>query len=290
MKKKYSFVILVALCLMPLVMRAQDSVTITFVVNDSTNGTINPAPGTYTFAEGEEYSVTATAVDGYRLMGWVITVEHNGEMSYIPLDTAVATLTANADVVNGSWAYNVVAIFETADIYLDSLTVVVEVNHPYMGTTTPEPGIYHYGPGETFFIQAEANEGYEFIGWHFTISHPTFGVSQYEDMLMPYNSVGPIAVDYSLLGYVNRLVALFAPLEVEGVEGVDAVDFNAYGTDGRIFLNGAEGREVYLFDIYGRMLHHSSSANITETYTVPSMGVYLIRVEGLGSKLVLVTR
>ena len=113
MKKRYSLVILAALFLMPLVLRAQEPVTITFSVNDSTNGTIDPAPGTYTFVEGEEYSISATAADGYRLMGWVITLEHNGEMTYIPLDTAVATLTANADVVNGSRVYTVVAVFET---------------------------------------------------------------------------------------------------------------------------------------------------------------------------------
>lgn len=290
MKKFYFSAIIAVLFLMPQVLMAQDSVTITFAVNDSAIGVINPAPGTYVFAEGEEYSVTATAADGYRIMGWVIVGEHDGVVFSSPLDTAVATLTATADVIEGCSTYTVLAIFETADVYADSMTVVIEVNNPHMGTTTPVPGVYHYGRGQTIFIQAEANEGYEFVGWHSTMVHPSIGVSQYEDMMMPYNTVGPLTVDNVMFGYVNRLIALFAPLEVESVEGVDVVDFNAYGYDGRIFLNGAEGREVYLFDIYGRMLQHSRSAGTTETFAVPTSGVYLLKVDGLGSKLVMVTR
>ena len=276
--------------MMPHVLRAQDSVTITFAVNDSAIGTINPAPGTYTFAEGEKYSVTATSVDGYRIMGWVILGENDGEVFSRPLDTAITTLTATADVVEDCRTYTVVAIFETADVYADSMTVIIEVNHPHMGVTTPVPGVYHYGQGQTIFIQAEANEGYEFIGWHSSMVHPSIGVSQYEDMMMPYNTVGPLTVDNFMCGYVNRLIALFEPLDIESVEGVDAVEFNAYGSNGSIFISGAEGREVYLFDVYGRMLQYRRSSSTTETFAVPATGVYLLKVEGLGSKPVMVTR
>ena len=289
MKKKHLLVIAL-LFLIPLASWAQESVTITVAVNDSAMGTINPAPGTYTFAEGDEYSITATSSDGYRLMGWVITMERDGEGLYFPLDTAVTTLTTSANPVDSSRVYTVVAVFETTDIYPDSMTMVIEVNNPQMGTVTPGPGVYHFGLYETVFFEAEAYEGYEFIGWHTTISHPSQGVTQYEDMLLPYNTVGPMDISADLLGYVNRLIALFAPEEVVGVENVNSVNFKAYGREGRIFLNGAEGREVYLFDINGRLLHHSHAASTTESYPVPAAGVYLIRVQGLGSKSVLVTR
>lgn len=113
--------------------------------------------------EGEEYSITTTAVDGYKLLGWLIVVEHDGEMSHIQLDTAVATLTATANVVDDSRSYTVVAVFETSDIYADSMTVITYVNDPQMDRTDPKPGVYHYGLGDMIYIIAEPNEGYELL-------------------------------------------------------------------------------------------------------------------------------
>ncbi|MCR4828494.1 MAG: hypothetical protein K5864_03425 [Bacteroidales bacterium] len=288
MKKHCITLVLAALLSMPLLLKAQTPVSITFAVNDSSIGAINPPPGTYSFSEGDEFSINATAIDGYRIMGWVITGELDGEPFYTPLDTAVATLTATADLVNGCDSYNVVAIFETADIYPDSLTIVLQVNHPHMGTVDPEPGIYHFALGDMVYFVAEPNDGYEFIGWHSTIVHPSLGVSQYEDLLMPFNTVGPYYVQ-SEMGYVNRLIALFQPIGGVAVSDVTAPEFYAQGSNGRIVLRGAEGREVYLFDLQGRMLHHTRYAAAAHTFAVPSSGLYLIKVVGLGSKSVLVT-
>ena len=59
-------------------------VTITFAVNDATMGTTTPAPGTYTYEEGETISLSATAYEGYRLSGWHI------EIPMLSVDTTVA--------------------------------------------------------------------------------------------------------------------------------------------------------------------------------------------------------
>lgn len=85
MKKHFYTIILAALLSMPLLLKAQTPVSITFAVNDSAIGAINPPPGTHTFSEGDEFSIAATAVDGYRIMGWVITGELDGEPFYTPL-------------------------------------------------------------------------------------------------------------------------------------------------------------------------------------------------------------
>lgn len=61
-----------------------DEVTITFAVNDATMGTTTPAPGTYTYEEGETISLSATAYEGYRLSGWHI------EIPMLSVDTTVA--------------------------------------------------------------------------------------------------------------------------------------------------------------------------------------------------------
>lgn len=61
-----------------------DEVTITFAVNNATMGTTTPAPGTYTYEEGETISLSATAYEGYRLSGWHI------EIPMLSVDTTVA--------------------------------------------------------------------------------------------------------------------------------------------------------------------------------------------------------
>lgn len=288
MKKLYFSALFAVVFLLSLPMRAQDVVSITFEVNDSTLGSIYPAPGTYSFTVGDTFSIVATAAEGYKILGWVIVGNHDGESFSHPLDTAVTTLTATADVIEGCSSYSVVAVFETVAIYPDSSTFVVGVNDPDMGAILPISGTFHYAIGDEIYFVAEPYGGYEFIGWHSTVVYPTVGVVQYEEMLLPYNTIGPFFVDGDLLGTLSRLIALFAP--VEDVEKVEAQVFNAYGKDGHIFLNGAEGREVYLFDIHGRMIQYCPNASASETFAVPVKGAYLLKVVGLGSKTVLLAR
>lgn len=288
MKKIGLSVILAVLSFMPLNLRAQDSVTITFMVNDDAIGAVSPA-GVHTFAEGEEYSVSATAVPGYRVMGWVIKLDCDEETCTVPLDTATATLTTTADVVQGYSSYTVVAIVTTAAVYPDSLTFVIGINDPQGGYIDPyEPGVYHFGLGQSFVFHAEPNPGYEFMGWGILNVHPSYGVYQYEDAFADISYVGPVTVSNDMLGMVFQMTALFAPLE--GVGEAEKPDFNAYCCDGRICLKGAEGREVSLYDIYGRMLYRGRATGTSEFYSVPASGVYLLRVEGMGSKPVAVVR
>ena len=288
MKKIGLSVILAVLSFMPLNLRAQESVTITFMVNDDAIGSVSPA-GVHTFAEGEEYSVSATALPGYRVMGWVIKLDCDEETCTVPLDTATATLTTTADVVQGYSSYTVVAIVTTAAVYPDSLTLVIGINDPQGGYIDPyEPGVYHFGLGQSFVFHAEPKPGYEFVGWGILNVHPSYGVYQYEDDMTDITYVGPVTVSNDMLGMVFQLTALFAPLE--GVGEAEKPDFNAYCSDGRVVLAGAEGRDVCLFDIYGRLLHRGRAAGSVETYAVPAAGVYLLRVEGLGTRPVAVVR
>ena len=108
-------------------------------------------------------------------------------------------------------------------------------------------------------------------------------------MMVDINCVGPIVVDNDFIGAVNTIVAIFDGPEVS-IGDVDAGNVTLRGIDGHIVLNGAEGREVYVFDIYGRMLYYKLSANTTETYAVPSAGTYLVKVDGVKTKQVVVVR
>lgn len=262
-------------------------VFITFAVNDPAMGTTDPAPGTYVFSDGEEYTVTAIPNDGYHLLGWTMTYTYYGQVYTEPLDEAVTTITGIAYADEYMSNATLTAIFGPASISSDSLTVVVGVNNPNYGSVSPAAGTYNYGEGETVTVTATPASGCSFIGWHVTIAHPIYGIIQ-DETIPSVASTITFEVEDELLGFVHTLIALFdGP---EGIEDAPVVSINAYSKDGHIFLTGAEGREVYLFDINGRMLHHSVKADATETYAVPATGVYLVKVVGVETKRVVVIR
>lgn len=265
---------------------APDSMRLTIAVNDPTMGTTNPAPGTYAYADEEEYSITAIPNDGYQLLGWTMTYTYMGENFTEPLDEAITTITGIAYADPYMTNCTITAIFGPETISSDSLTIVVGVNNPDGGIVNPAPGTYTYGVGETITVTATAATGYRLTGWHVTMSHPVYGIIEDEVVApMPVISIG---VEDEMLGYVYSIIALFEG--ENGIDDVDAVSINAYGNEGCIVLTGAEGREVRVYDISGRQLHHSRSAHATESYGVPATGIYLIKVAGVETKRVVVVR
>lgn len=262
-------------------------VFITFNTNSLTMGTTNPAPGTYTYHDGEEFTVTAIPNPGYQLLDWTLTFTIYGHTYTEPLGEPLTTLTMPVIADEGYNSYTITAIFGPDNVSNDSLTVFVGVDYPHRGTITPEAGTYNYAEGDMVTISATANPGYFFVGWHVTVAHPVYGIVQ-DETIEVSNPTISFEVEEEMLGYVHTIVALFGA--TEGVDDVASVNINAYGKEGQIVLTGAEGREVYLFDINGRMLHHSAKADATETFAVPATGVYLVKVVGVETKRVVVIR
>ena len=267
---------------------APDRVYITFATNSPEMGTTNPAPGTYTYNDGDEYTVTAIPYDGYRLMGWTMSFFVEGQVITYPTDEAVPTITATAYADEGYNRFTLTAIFGPDNVSPDSLTIIVGVNNPAGGTVTPAAGTYHYGLGDEYSVSATANAGYHHVGWHVTVAHPVYGIVQDEVVNVPNITISGVVDDEELLGYVHTIIALFE--SNTGVDDIEAVSINVYGNNGRIVFNGVEGREVHVYDINGRMLHHSRSANATETYNVPATGIYLVKVSGFNAKRVVVLK
>ena len=60
-------------------------------------------------------------------------------------------------------------------------------------------------------------------------------------------------------------------------------------TQGRdIIVQGAEGRNVSLFDIMGRRIASAVKATASETLRTPAAGVYLLHIEGLPARKIVV--
>lgn len=265
--------------------------TLITAVNDATMGTITPAPGTHTYVAGDSVVFDFTAAEGYTIGSVDMTMS---VMGITIMDTTLPGLYAMAMAqeplyaddflgVTMSLTINFVADTNSSDVF----TLVTAVNDATMGTMTPAPGTYTYNAGDVVNFTVAANEGYAFESVTMSISY--MGMTLQEETMYDLEfTTEPLPVTEDMLGFTMTITVNFK--STQGIENADEVNVNAYSKEGNIVLNGAEGREVYLFDINGRMLNHTATAAETEVYSVPASGVYLIKVDGVQTKRVVVIR
>lgn len=269
----------------------EDVFTLITAVNDATMGTITPAPGTHTYVAGDSVVFDFTAAEGYTIGSVDMTMS---VMGITIMDTTLPGLYAMAMAqeplyaddflgVTMSLTINFVADTNSSDVF----TLVTAVNDATMGTMTPAPGTYTYNAGDVVNFTVAANEGYAFESVTMSISYMGMTVQE-ETMYDLEFTTEPLPVTEDMLGFTMTVTVNFK--STQGIENADEVNVNAYSKEGNIVLNGAEGREVYLFDINGRMLNHTATAVETEVYSVPASGVYLIKVDGVQTKRVVVIR
>ena len=109
------------------------------------NGTTDPAPGSYTYAEGTTVTVTATPFTGNVFDHW-------------ELDGAFAGTSTTINVTMTAY-HAVVAVFAAA-----TYSVVIRAGDG--GTTDPTPGTYGpYSYGYSLTVRAIPNAGYRFESW-----------------------------------------------------------------------------------------------------------------------------
>ena len=253
-----------------------DTLTIITSVNNTNWGAAIPTVGTHYFVDGDIVTLGAIPNEGFYISAIYknVTIPGHGiisdtmfadEMEIERGEPLLDTIVVNNEMFGMTMDF----LFVFAPIGQNpTYNVTIAVNDPAMGTTDPAPGVYAYEYGEVVTITAIANEGYHFVSWSNGVTTNTISGVVTEDI---------------------TLTATFAS-DQEGIDDADGININAYGKDGNIVLQGAEGREVYVFDINGRMLHHTATATMTETYGIPATGVYLIKVEGIGTKRIVIVR
>lgn len=265
--------------------------TLITAVNDATMGTITPAPGTYTYVAGDSILFDFTAAEGYTIGSVDMSMSF---MGMTIMDTTLPGLYAMAMAQEPLYADDFLGMTMSLTINFvadtnssDAFTLVTAVNDATMGTMTPAPGTYTYNAGDVVNFTVTPNEGYAFESVTMSISYMGMTVQE-ETMYDLEFTTEPLPVTEDMLGFTMTVTVNFK--STQGIENADEVNVNAYSKEGNIVLNGAEGREVYLFDINGRMLNHTATAAETEVYSVPASGVYLIKVDGVQTKRVVVIR
>lgn len=164
-----------------------DSVTATFNVNDATMGTITPA-GVNTFAVGEVVTVTATPNEGYHIASWHLMIPN-------VIDSTIATsINTYTDTVKMNWEGAVVTVNFASDsaIVTDSLTIVLGVNNPDLGTITPAAGTYVLALGDSITLTATPLDSNVFNGWLTIMDGEPIGTLPMNPLTIPAfeNNVG----------------------------------------------------------------------------------------------------
>jgi hypothetical protein len=134
---------------------AMPTYTLTISVNNSAWGSTNPAPGTYTYTQGQQVVVVARPASGYRA-SW------SGDVSGVSMSTDGS---ASASVImdkNKSVTANFEAIPQTYNL-------TVSVSPSGSGTVVDENGATvttrTVNSGTSLLLTAKPNPGYEFVSW-----------------------------------------------------------------------------------------------------------------------------
>ncbi len=163
-----------------------------------------------------------------------------------------------------------------------TVTITFAVNDASMGSIEPN-GTHVYTVGETVNVTATANEGYHLASWHLVI--PMLGVDT------TVSAESELSHPDTVSAYLDgaTFTANFERNAVS-IDDVETVDFTVYSVDNTVVVKGVENMNVYLFDVNGRAIEHMAQATETVEFTVPSTGVYLVKVGNAAAKRVVVIR
>ena len=152
-----------------------DSLTVILMVNDSTLGSITPAVGVYRLALGDSITLTATPYGDNVFNGWLTYID--GEvLATLPINP----FTFPASVNNVNHTMLLIAQFAAAGAAPDSVTIIINVDNPLMGTTSPAPGTYRVAVGDPLDMVALPNAGFHNLYW---IESATFMGTTFTDTL-----------------------------------------------------------------------------------------------------------
>ncbi len=266
-----------------------DSVTVITSVNDPTMGTITPAPGTHYYVEGDTVEFGIQPNPGYYIYALQLTATH-------PLIGVLAdeTLTDTSEIAEYIAEMAAEPLIVDAEMY--GLTVSINVLFAAEGTTPNEYTVtVNYNAtmgnvlsngepvangtnitvieGSSITFTANANSNYRFVAW--VDNGDTIEGAQ------TVYTISNIDADHSV-------TAVFEA--VQGIDDVDMDNVNIYSIDNMIVVRGAEGKQVVLFDVNGRMLSRKASATEHVEFRVDNSGVYLVKVANAAAKRVVVVR
>ena len=272
------------------------TVTLHLTINHSNTGDTNAVACDSLFWNGEwrvesgEYNRTLTNVAGCdSIVTLHLTINHSQTVALDPVSaydsyewndetyTESGLLTFTTEGANGCDSTTTVML---TILHYDSITVILTVNDATMGTTDPVAGTYRFYPGDAVTATATANDGHHFVGW--AVSNGMVG-----------DTLSGAQLSYEFLpemaGMTLYVEAVFAQ-DAVGIENVDYSNINIFSADNKVYVKGAEGMTIYIYDVNGRCMASRANAADTETFTLNMTGVVLVKAGNAPAKRVVLVR
>ena len=202
------------------------TVTLTLTISNATVDSIEVAAcdnyewNDSIYTESGVYTYTASAATGCDSTV-VLTLTINQSVDTAITVTAVDSYEWNDSVYTESGVYTYTGTAangcdSTVTLYLtittaqqNTLTLVTSVNGSFMGSVNPEPGTYIYQLGDTVNMSATAFEGFQFTGWHITVSDVMQEVVLDTTIETSFSSFSQVVTD-TMLGFTVNAMAMFA--------------------------------------------------------------------------------
>ena len=267
---------------------APDSIVVTFATNDATLGTTTPAPGTYTYHAGDTIRFSANATTGNSFAAWIINYSDGSADTVGSQYQSGYYFLASTMIGYGITSMTMTAYFQEGVPTPDSIEVTYAVNDSTMGSITPN-GTVMTAVGDSIAATANANAGYELYGWRFTV-YVNGAVASDTILAIVETSVnfGALPQFYADANATVTITAMFQ--QQVGIEDADISNVNVYSANSTIYVRGAEGQSVYVFDVNGRMLNHEAKASESCSFRMENTGVYLVKVGNAAAQRVIVVR
>ncbi len=267
---------------------APDSISVTFATNDATLGTTTPAPGTYTYHAGDTIRFSANATTGNSFAAWIINYSDGSADTVGSQYQSGYYFLASTMIGYGITSMTMTAYFQEGVPTPDSIEVTYAVNDSTMGSITPN-GTVMTAVGDSIAATATANAGYELYGWRFTV-YVNGAVARDTTLAIVETSVnfGALPQFYANSNATITITAMFQ--QQVGIEDADISNVNVYSANSTIYVRGAEGQSVYVFDVNGRMLNHEAKASESCSFRMENTGVYLVKVGNAAAQRVIVVR
>lgn len=162
----------------------------------------------------------------------------------------------------------------------DTYTVTAQSNDETQGFVH---GGGEYSGGQTAVLVAVCQYGIQFAGWSNGSTDNPLYLTVNSDVTVMANFVPGNG------GIIHDTIYIVDTVYV-GIGQVEVMNVKVYGSNGQVVVEGAEGYDVALYDILGRVVATRRSDSYKVNLDVPVTGTYLVRVGNHTARKVVVTR
>ena len=259
----------------------QDSMTINLATADVTMGTTDPVPGTYRLALNDSIVVNAVANDGYHFLYWIRETQYApGSQNYVDtLYLAYDSIYGQSWLLEANVTYTAYFEADSTPVIPDNVTVTFNVNDVSMGSISPS-GVQEFAVGTPITITATPNDGYKLVAWRMEQNGLIIDIDE---------EVPTVITDTIDASWDGKIVTAIFEVST-GIGNIEDGNAIVYSVNSTIVVMGVENMDVNVYDVNGRCVRMQTAANGTVEFTMPSAGVYLVKVGNAPAKRVVVVR